>query len=625
MGRPYRHAAALAFSLAAGWVAWACEPAVMRNRVYVSGDRQVAVGAVRIPLWSAAFAQTPDTVTLEDLAFAIGNASFRAKQVILSGVGSPRAEVEAIFDKASPEAFAPRLAKITAQRVRIPELVVEQETGPLRQRTVYREVVLTDVAGGRVRQMAAESATAEASTARKVSSFTQGRLTIDNLNLADLARIYVERTGSQGAAMTKVYGGFLLEDLRLKDGEGHTVTIARIKGAELSARPTEDSWAGTMSLIGAMADIPDPSAEDGSRLVSAAADLLAAIEVGPVEATGIAFAQESGEATGRIARISYRGATAGEPADARVEGFELAQKDSGRARIEAMVFTGFSFRSTLDGLKAVRGRKLEDLDADTLRRLVPTIGTVRLSGLDFDVPNKEFNGTGPERIRFTLKDFGITLDKPYRGIPTEVRIGLKNLAVPLPETSSDSLRPLLDLGYRALDVSFQATQSWEEQARQLHVKEISVAGSDMGSVSLSAELGNVGKELFGIPGDGSYNPLLTFAEATARSLHVTVENNGLFERYIALDARRQKKTPEAVRKEYGAAASLAVPIMLGNSAQAKALGQAVARFIAKPGRLVIEARAKQPAGLPLLEIAGTAEPSAILERIELTARVEERP
>jgi hypothetical protein len=105
-------------------------------------------------------------------------------------------------------------------------------------------------------------------------------------------------------------------------------------------------------------------------------------------------------------------------------------------------------------------------------------------------------------------------------------------------------------------------------------------------------------------------------------LHLTLENKGLFERVIASESRKAKKSPEELRREYGMAAAIAVPAMLGNAPAAKTLGQAVARFVAKPGRLTISMTAKDPAGLGIADLAATPEPAAILDKLEITATAE---
>jgi hypothetical protein len=66
-------------------------------------------------------------------------------------------------------------------------------------------------------------------------------------------------------------------------------------------------------------------------------------------------------------------------------------------------------------------------------------------------------------------------------------------------------------------------------------------------------------------------------------------------------------------------AAVGIPVMLGNSAAAKALGQAVARFVAKPGRLSVEARARDAGGLGVADFAGAPDPVALLDKVDLKA------
>ena len=143
----------------------------------------------------------------------------------------------------------------------------------------------------------------------------------------------------------------------------------------------------------------------------------------------------------------------------------------------------------------------------------------------------------------------------------------------------------------------------------------------MGEISFRAVVGGVSRDVF--------NPDTAVAAAaalgaSARSAELVIENRGLFDRFLAQEARKQKKTPEAIRREYSAAADLAVPAMLGNSEQAKTVGQALARFIARPTRLRITGRAKDPAGLGVSDLAASPDPLALLEKLEVTATVDER-
>jgi NAD(P)-dependent dehydrogenase (short-subunit alcohol dehydrogenase family) len=132
---------------------------------------------------------------------------------------------------------------------------------------------------------------------------------------------------------------------------------------------------------------------------------------------------------------------------------------------------------------------------------------------------------------------------------------------------------------------------------------------------LRGTLGGITKEVFDPDGTVA---MVALMGAAAKSIDLTVENAGLFDRHLQQEAGRQKKTIESLRREYGMAANLAIPLMLGSSPQAKTLGQAIARFVAKPTRLTVTARAKNPTGLGLADVIGS-DPAAILEKLDVTA------
>jgi len=116
--------------------------------------------------------------------------------------------------------------------------------------------------------------------------------------------------------------------------------------------------------------------------------------------------------------------------------------------------------------------------------------------------------------------------------------------------------------------------------------------------------------------------MVSLIGATAKTIELTVENKGLFEKVMAQQAQQKKKSPDDLRREYGMAAAIGIPALLGNGASAKTLGQAVARFITKPGRLAISAKTKDGGGLGLGDFASIGEPAKILEKLDITASSE---
>jgi len=618
-----RRAAIVATASLLGCAAIGFEPAVLRDLAFESGGGRATIGSVRMPLWSAAFAQATDVVSLDNVTFSIGPDTFRASRIDVSGLTSTRADLEALFDKNSTEPLAARLARVSAKQAIIPELAAERQAGDTRQLSVYRNVTLSDIAQGRIGKLTADSSSIEVKGPKQNATLTQGRTTAEDIDAAEAARVYMEKAGPQPEPLSRLYGAFSVENIKIQDKEG-TVTIAHGSGRDVRGRRTEDSWAGTASLVTALGEMDKPSEQDSARLLASVADLLGAIEIGSAELTGIeasALASSPGTTT-RIARIGYTGTLNGQPADARLEGLDVTGNNT-RARIDTISFTGFSLQATWAELRTFKGKSLDELDAAAFRRMVPTLGTVHVSGLDFDVPNQEAKNGGPDKIRFKLKDLELTADKPRNGIPTNVRVALQNFAAPIPsDTKDETVKLFRDLGYKDLNVSFVTAASWNEAANELVIRELSYNGQDMGAVTLHGVLGNVTGDVF--------NPDTALASvaligAVAKSADLTIDNQGIVDRYLAQEARKQKKSPEALGREYGTAAALAVPIMLGNSPQAKSLGQAVARFIAKPGRLIVNAKAKSPTGLGLAELLTTSEPAALFSKLYVTATAEDRP
>jgi hypothetical protein len=91
---------------------------------------------------------------------------------------------------------------------------------------------------------------------------------------------------------------------------------------------------------------------------------------------------------------------------------------------------------------------------------------------------------------------------------------------------------------------------------------------------------------------------------------------------MAKAAKEQKTTPEALRRTYAAAAVFVVPAMIGDSEQAQVLSQAIARFIAKPGKLTVNATPKDPSGFGIAEAVVMSEPKDILNKLNVSAKAE---
>jgi hypothetical protein len=598
-------------------------PVTLPSIVVSDGHARLAVGEIRLSAWSAALAQTPGQATLRDVTLTLGSQTYRAERIDFSGLESSETDLRALLSDGSTASVPSRLSSISARRIVIPELVSEYETGALRQRTVYTNVRASDVVEGRAREVTVESATAQTAGPQTETSQSQGRSRITELDLAQTARLFAERAETRDGPRTKIYETLVADDLTLADRNGSTTRIARVEVRDVSARPTEDSWSGTLSLVGAMLEMDKPSGEDTARLLAAAADLVSAFEIGSAEATGIAFAAPRGTSTGTVRRLSFSGARDGGSGEARIEGLSVVQPDTGRFTIDAIALREISLHSSLAGLRALRGRSVDNLDPAELRTIVPSIGTMQVTGLNADLPNAEAKVPSADRIRFALGNLEIAARDPVHGIPTDLRLAVEHLTFPLPAGDANrNVQFIRGLGYEALDLSFSTSLAWNRRTHDLTVRELSVAGEDMGNVRLGSVLGNVTPDIM-----ISVDPAATlkaWSDVRIKSFGLSIEDAGLVDRLLEREARLRDRQPDSLRREYMSAVSSALPILLGGSAEAKDIGRAVAAFLAKPSRLVVSARAESPGGLSLVELAAMSDPAALLDKLSVTATAEER-
>ncbi|WP_187275301.1 hypothetical protein, partial [Methylobacterium sp. WL120] len=346
-------------------------------------------------------------------------------------------------------------------------------------------------------------------------------------------------------------------------------------------------------------------------------------QVGSLEAVGLDYADPHGT-TGRIARIGLA-AAAGAPGSVRLDGFETAGPDL-TARVASVAVEDVSLRSLIDGMAAAAatGSRVGPAEA---RRFVPQVGAIRLgrievakSGSKDGSKDGTTGGEGAGAAAFALDGLELVTSDLVEGVPTRLRFAMRDLSVPAAFVSGqDSSGQLAALGYTAVATSVRADLAWSEASRQLAVHEIAIEGGGMGTAKLRAVVGNVSRDLFGRDPEAATRAVLG---ATAQSLDLDIQDRGLLDRVLAMQARQRGVAAEDVRIEYAAYARLGIPQMLGSMPGATELGQAVARFIMRPGQLRLGVKPLQPAGLSAAEVAAAEDPATLLGRIAVTATTE---
>ncbi|GEP03961.1 hypothetical protein [Methylobacterium oxalidis] len=606
-------------------------------------------------------------VTLQDVTLPFGSTVLTMPRVTVSGTRLSKDDLLAILKADSPEPWASRLARLDAASLTIPELrSVHAGPGASRQTVVYRDVAARDVRAGRAAELSAAGAAVTVAGGPETGSGTYGRIGATDIDLAALARLYAVAGDGKGPVQ-RVYATVSVADVVYTDDRGTTVKLARVEGRELGGRQIPGGWTGALDAFAGL-DLDKASPAERARVTAAAADLIEAVSVGGFETRGLSISEtkSADPLLLEVGRMAYAGQ--GPEAGMSLEDLAFAQKGV-RSRVGKVTLTGFSLAPTVEALRRLSNPQAEATD-DALRRLTPVIGTLAMQDISLDLPSepakdsakdaakpapgparrpeprepardsagdpfesaaRQALGVGPtpgrtgpaeaaprSPLHVGLRNAAITFGPPRDGVPTASRLSLTGLTLPAATVSGvPGLGSLTAYGYQDLDLNVVADTAWDEGRRELSVREVSISGKDMGTVRLTGTLGGIGPEIFdpdaGVSG-------LAMLSATAKALDLTIENTGLFERFIAAQSKVLSLKPDELRQEYVTASVLGVPVILGNSPAAKAIGAAMGQFVTKPGRLSVTAKAKDGTGLGVADFSTAGSPGAVLDKLDVDAK-----
>ncbi|KQT50017.1 hypothetical protein ASG52_08040 [Methylobacterium sp. Leaf456] len=584
-------------------------------------------------------------LVLDNVTLSFGETSVSAPRVAVSGTRLSKEELLAIFQSDAKESWGTRLQRLDAGSLTMPELRVERR-GDKRQIVTYRDVTARNVHGGRISELTAAGATLSVEGAAgqpAKASGSYGKIRAEEVDLTALARLYAE-AGTARSGFQRLYASLAVEAIAFIDERGTTVSIARLTGRDLAGRQTPATWSGAVeSLAGADLSQPDPGKR--ARAAGLIADLAESVSVGSLEASDIAVKEMKGPdpLNFAIGKFAYTG-------NGAEAGVSLADLSFGsaeaRGKVGRLGLTGFSLEPTIATLrrlaKGAPDKGAPDKPADPkpgekaapvppsadpaaqeaeLRRLTPVIGTLTLSDLNLDVAS---HGRDPAMkaapMPIGVRGGSITFAPPKDGVPTASRLSLSGLTLPASAVESvPGLGSLGLYGYRDLDLDVIADTAWNEGTKELSFNELSLTGKDMGRLRLNATLGGIGPDVFDPDAAVSGFAMLS---ATAKALDLTLENGGLFDRFITAQAKTLSLKPDELRKEYVTASVIGVPVILGNSAAAKAIGAAMGKFVSKPGTLSISAKAKNGDGLGMVDVSTAPTPAAVLDKLEVNAKAE---
>ncbi len=621
----------------------------------------LAGAAAPAPLAAQEGAAAVQDVTITDVMLPLGGTMLRAPKLTASGTRLAKDELAAILKPDSAEPWESRLARLDAGSLTIPVLSSEHAgPGNDRQTVTYRDVVLRDVKAGRVGELTAAGATVSAVTGPNRGDGTYGQVRATDLDLAALNRLYTVPGDGKGPVQ-KVYGTIQVSDVTYSDARGTTVKIVRLNGRDLGGRQVPDGWNGAFEIVAAGFQGPN----DRRTFAASAADLIEATTLGSLDMQGLSVSNTDpqGPVLFEIARATY---AAGSDAGTVLENITLA-RGSLRAHLARLALADVSLAPTIAALRnaAADPASRSGFSDAEMHRLTPALGGLTLTDLSIDLPldaelpkavppdprapprasapgkptmgrptdgrlSEPKNATVPPgdplsvtitpapTRRVALREAKLSFGPPQDGVPNAGRLTLTGLSLPAEFVAGAPIIGALPAyGYRDLDLDLVADAALDGKARDLSLREVTISGREIGTVRLSGTVGGIGPELFN--GSLPAATMLMFT-GSAKSLDLTVENAGLFERFLAAQSKDLSLRPDELRKEYVTASLLGVPVILGNTAAAKGIGAAMGQFVMKPGKLVLHAKSKEPAGIGFIDIGAARSPAALLDRMDVDAK-----
>ncbi|SDA60046.1 hypothetical protein [Sinorhizobium sp. NFACC03] len=584
-----------------------------------------------------------------------------------------------------------RIERFAAKRISAPEATISQDVAGTEQKTVYKDLALEDIAGGRVARYSASGASfafamdvpdGEGATKREQMNGSIGAVAGEDFDAAYMVRIYTEKASPDDKEPKPLYGPMSAKNLSFSDGEAQfgydevrskgfsarmpaeplLETLEKLQGVtDPEALPPAERQAffqrilsvvdmigsGDIELLGLKMEVPDKSSEEEGKTIKLAVDKMAM------------------QLNGRSFDGALHGLSAGEGAD--------------YVKLAEASIKGFSWAPTMEALTKLAGLKEEEFETFPFTTLMPEFGTIRIAGLDVDMPGSPPTSvtdseTGeddqsvteseadpsvsaeqapdettdgdaseaevpadaqddpmaeapaeqaavpsvPERVRFTLDNYELALTKLHNGIPTDVRVSYRDLSVPIPaDTQEEGFVTLRKLGFDKLVFSSNVELTWDEPNENLVIKDISLSGRDMGSFSFSGLMGGASKDFFS--GDMTAAQVALFG-LTAREATLKLEDKGIVAKGIKLYAEDNHMTEDSVRGLLVLMTSAGVQHFAATQPKLQDVASAFTQFISKPGAFTLKVKAKEEAGIGALELMGAAEnPALLLDKVDLEA------
>ena len=516
------------------------------------------------------------------------------------------------------------LAALDAAAIRIPEIRLafeteneegEKEAGEF----VYSGIEITGIEDG----VAAASTIGRGEAVDEEAKITIETMSTGTLNVAGLLQLYglVE---SDSDAMETLYADLVFGGATIEAEEG-TCTIGTANVAEVRGRPLKtpitEIFAMAEQLEGLEEDeMPPPDAM--RKIVDFYADLLTAFESSPMTFDGFDCTGPDDEGKTvqvRLGSLTMDGMQPGIYPAITIEDSRIEAEGDGWFELGSAIIKATDFSAPLEVLASTTEPLDEAWFTANVRKLIPSFGGIALADLSFDVPDESNPG---QRIKGSLESFDITLADYINGVPSRFASNATALKVAVPPDAGDGLgQSLIAQGIEELVIGYDVLMIWDEPSETIGIENLSVDVAGLGTVQVSAVLGNATADLFGADMNAA---TVAAMGLTVRQIDIDLVDAGAGDIVLTQVASEQGQDVEQVRTALSGVAQGMVLAILGSNPASQELSEAIEAFFAGAPHVHLTLVAKNEAGLGLAELQGLqADPTTLAEKVDITASADE--
>jgi hypothetical protein len=573
-----------------------------------------AMASVCLPA-SIAFA---DTVTVTEITHAVPGAfTLTVPSVVAVDSNLDEAQIRAIFTGDFSKTAA-SLASLEAASITIPELkVVYDLTGEdgtkQTMEIFYKDIEMSDVSAGVAASSSVGSTIVNGSTGTTV---TAGAVSTGLFNIAGLLGFYGLVSPGGASEMATVYEDFNFEGAELKSEEV-TCEIGSVTMDEFKARPIKSSFAQFMTLAEEMGK-DKPSPEAVKSFIGFSTDFLTAFESSPMEFSG--FSCNGTDDKGKPVEIStgtvaVDGLKPGIYPQISIDDINIVAEGDSKVELGNFTSKAIDFNNAIAVVQNESGPIDEAWFQANYRKVIPGYEGFSISNAVIDVPDESAPGT---RIQGSLGEFDLTLGDYRNGVPATISTSASDVTVTLPKDSAeDPVKSLVAMGFETLNMGFSLAAHWEEDNQAIVIDDLTTWADDLGTVTLTGTIGNAPPELFS---DNLDAAMMAAMGLTVKDINIDLEDAGIAGIALASAAKEQGQDVEAFKTALSGMAQGAALAILGGTAEAKGVSEALGAFIAGAPILSIALAAKNPAGVGMADfMAIQADPTALAKVMTITA------